>query len=317
MSFFLVLFLGCEGNESVNAVERPFESTHDGHLIKFHKDVPGTNTQIGDMVYYHVRHRNGNTVTFTSRSGPREPFKYLMTGVKPGMKIPPILVGLLQMSPGDSTTLRIDLTDAKFKEPGYENAKFKDLDITLLKIEKGVNPIVFNAKQRVAEPKDFNQEIDYNSSTDAVTPGDTKHTADGLWENVMNKKLKELLYDLGNQYRGGELNNILIRLPSGLQYMVVEPGTNKKFGFSKNVWLKYYGSNVEGRPFDKKYKKNKVEEIAIGSGQIVPGLEEGIKQLNEGGSGIFFIPADLAFGEKGTNRVEPNAQFVVYYAKVE
>ncbi len=319
MSLTFVFFLGCKGNESMpdTVVEKPFAPTHDGHLIKYHRDVPGINTQIGDLVFYHIRHRNGNTVTFSSRKTMSEPFKYLVQSLNPGTKIPPIVIGLLQMSPGDSITLRVDLTDAKFTEPGYENAKFKDLDISLIRIEKNVDPIAFNARQRVVEPKEFNQEIDYNSSTDEITESKTQYSADELWQSVMDKKLKELLYELGNKYRTGELSNSLLRLPSGLQYMVIESGTNKKFGFSKNVWLKYYGSNIEGRPFEKKYQKNKVEKIEIGKGQIVPGLEEGIKQLNEGGSGIFFIPSDLAFGSKGTYRVKPNAPFVVYYAKVE
>lgn len=318
MSLFFVCLLGCKDNEPVKVVEKPFEPTHGGHFIKFHRDIPGANTQMGDLVYYHIRHRNKNTVTFSSRRmGVNEPFTYLMTKLKPGTTIPPILVGLLQMSPGDSITLRVDLSENIFKEPGYENAKFKDLDISLQKIEKGVNPIVFNAKQRVIEPKDFNQEIDYNSATDEISPGSKGLTADGLWEDVMGKKLKELLYELGNKYRAGELANTLLRLPSGLQYMVIDQGSDKKIGFSKNAWLKYFGSNMEGRPFDKKYYKNKVEEVAFGSGQIVKGLEEGISQLNEGGSGVFFIPADLAYGAKGTDKVKPNAPFVVYYAKVE
>ena len=319
MSFAAVFFLGCNGNESMpdKVVEKPFVPTHDGHLIKYHRDLPGTNTQIGDLAHYHIRHRNGNTVTFSSRKAMSGPFKYLVSSMNPGVKIPPIIIGLLQMSPGDSITLRVDLTDAKFTEPGYENAKFKDMDISLVSIEKNVDPIVYNARQRVVEPKEFNQEIDYNSSTNEVTAKGTQYSADELWQSVMDKKLKELLYELGNKYRSGELSNSLLRLPSGLQYMVVEPGSNKKFGFSKNVWLKYYGSNIEGRPFDKKYNKDKVEEIEVGKGQIVAGLEEGIKQLNEGGSGIFFIPDDLAFGSKGTYRVKPNAPFVVYYAKVK
>jgi len=187
ISCFFVLFLGCKDNESVESTEKQFAPTHDGHLIKFHKDVPGPTTQVGDLVHYHVRHRNGNTVTFTSRAGSKEPFKYLVSGVNPNVKIPPILIGLLQMSPGDSLTLRYDLKENRFKEPGYENAKFKDFDISLIKIEKGIDQIVFNTRQRVIEPKEFNQEIDYNSSTQNVTGGETKHTADGLWEGMMEK----------------------------------------------------------------------------------------------------------------------------------
>lgn len=318
MSFFFVCLLGCNDEETVKVVEKPFEPTHGGHLIKFHTDAPGQNTQVGDLVYYHIRHRNKNTVTYSSRRmGVNEPFKYLITQLKPGTTIPPILVGLLQMSPGDSITLRVDVSENIFKEPGYENAKYKDLDISLQRIEKNVDPIIFNAMQRVIEPQDFNQEIDYNSATDEVSKSSKGLTADGLWTDVMHKKLKELLYELGNKYRAGELSNTLLRLPSGLQYMVLDPGSNKSIGFSKNVWLKYFGSNMEGRPFDKKYQKNKVEEIELGSGQLISGLEEGISQLNEGGSGIFFIPANLAYGSKGTDKVEPNAQFVVYYAKVD
>mgnify|MGYP003873921535 CR=1 FL=1 len=280
--------------------------------------MEGANAQMGDLAYYHIRHRNGNTVTFSSRMSNREPFKYLLTGVKPGTKIPAIIIGLLQMSPGDSVTLRVDLSDALFKEPGYENAKFKDIDISLLNIEKGVNPVVYNARQRVVEPKEFNQEIDYNSSTEQLSEGKgTNYSADQLWSSVMDKKLKELLFELGNQYRAGELATSLLRLPSGLEYMIIEPGTTKEIGFNKNVWLKYFGSNMEGRPFDKKYNKDDVEEITLGSGQIIPGLEEGVRQLNEGGSGIFFIPSKLAFGQKGNDMVKPNAKFVIYYAKAE
>lgn len=85
---------------------------------------------------------------------------------------------------------------------------------------------------------------------------------------------------------------------SGLQYKVEREGTGKAPTRSSTVEVHYRGTLINGTEFDSSYKRN--ESISFPLGGVIKGWTEGLQLMKEGGKNIFYIPSDLAYGERGT-----------------
>ncbi|MCX7862051.1 MAG: FKBP-type peptidyl-prolyl cis-trans isomerase [Bacteroidales bacterium] len=103
-----------------------------------------------------------------------------------------------------------------------------------------------------------------------------------------------------------KLANITIKpLPSGLYYIEKVKGKGK--APSENSWVSihYLGTFINGEPFDNTYERNQPFEFQIGQNQVIPGLEEGIKLMKEGGEAILIIPSKLAYGDQQYKMIPP------------
>lgn len=95
---------------------------------------------------------------------------------------------------------------------------------------------------------------------------------------------------------------------SGLQYVIVAPGNDTKPAMGKTVRVHYAGWLVDGKPFDSSYKRGFPAEFQIG--RVIPGWNEGLPLIGEGGEMWLVIPPKLGYGDKGTGPVPPNATLV-------
>jgi FKBP-type peptidyl-prolyl cis-trans isomerase FklB len=94
----------------------------------------------------------------------------------------------------------------------------------------------------------------------------------------------------------------VVTRPSGLQYKIIKAGTGKSPNPTDKVTVKYRSSFVNGREFDSSYKRNKPVTFRVDDS--IAGWNEGIQMMKEGAKWQFFIPANLAYGEKGTSGKE-------------
>jgi FKBP-type peptidyl-prolyl cis-trans isomerase FkpA/FKBP-type peptidyl-prolyl cis-trans isomerase FklB len=62
---------------------------------------------------------------------------------------------------------------------------------------------------------------------------------------------------------------------------------------------------LNGEKFDSSYDRNEAIEFEIGSRKIIPGWNEGIKLMREGGKAVIIVPSDLAYGEQGKGDIAP------------
>jgi FKBP-type peptidyl-prolyl cis-trans isomerase FkpA len=98
--------------------------------------------------------------------------------------------------------------------------------------------------------------------------------------------------------------------PSGLQYMVLRQGSGQRPSPQDRVRVNYRGTLLDGTEFDSSYARN--EPAEFGLNQVIPGWTEGLGLMPVGSKYKFWIPANLAYGDKGTpgGPVGPNATLV-------
>jgi FKBP-type peptidyl-prolyl cis-trans isomerase len=91
---------------------------------------------------------------------------------------------------------------------------------------------------------------------------------------------------------------------SGLQYTLISEGAEYKVAPQDTVWVNYKGTLLDGTVFD---ENDSTKFIA---NRVIRGWTEGLGLLGEGGKATLYIPAELAYGERGNRNIEPNSTLI-------
>ena len=89
----------------------------------------------------------------------------------------------------------------------------------------------------------------------------------------------------------------VVTLPSGLQYKILREGTGRTPGPTDKVTVHYRGTLIDGTEFGSSYRKNEPATFYVNG--VIQGLTEALQLMKEGARWQLFIPADLAYGERG------------------
>lgn len=84
---------------------------------------------------------------------------------------------------------------------------------------------------------------------------------------------------------------------SGLKYIVLTEGNGPTPTLSSNVKVHYTGSFIDGKVLDSSVQRG--EPIDFNLNQVIKGWTEGVQLMKEGSKYKFFIPYNLAYGERG------------------
>ena len=89
----------------------------------------------------------------------------------------------------------------------------------------------------------------------------------------------------------------VVTLPSGLEYKILTEGNGPKPTSGDTVTCNYRGTLLNGTEFDSSYKHG--EPVSFPVGGVIKGWTEALQLMPVGSKWQLFIPADMAYGDRG------------------
>lgn len=100
----------------------------------------------------------------------------------------------------------------------------------------------------------------------------------------------------------------VVTLPSGVQYKIIKAGEGAKPTDSDIVEVNYRGTLLDGTEFD---ASTAGKTVNLKLAQLIAGWKEAIKLMPVGSKWQLFIPAKLAYGERGVGTdIGPNEMLI-------
>ena len=100
--------------------------------------------------------------------------------------------------------------------------------------------------------------------------------------------------------------------PSGLYWVVQKAGTGAKPSPGSVVVVNIKGLLLSGQFFANSDLSGGSEELPVGVGRIIPGLDEAIMDMSVNEKRTVIVPPELAYGERGVENAIPPNSFVVF-----
>jgi FKBP-type peptidyl-prolyl cis-trans isomerase len=100
----------------------------------------------------------------------------------------------------------------------------------------------------------------------------------------------------------------VVTLPSGLQYKVLKTSEGKKPTEADTVECQYRGTFIDGSEFDSSVRTGTPATVKVTA--VLPGWREALKLMPTGSKWQLFVPSQLAYGERGSGRIGPNATLI-------
>jgi FKBP-type peptidyl-prolyl cis-trans isomerase len=98
----------------------------------------------------------------------------------------------------------------------------------------------------------------------------------------------------------------VIETESGLQYSIIEKCDRSVPVEESIVTIHQRALLLNGTLLEDTYRQNKPDEVKLS--ELIEGLQEGIQLMPKGSRFKFWVPAELAWGKKGTgNKIPPNS----------
>ncbi len=95
---------------------------------------------------------------------------------------------------------------------------------------------------------------------------------------------------------------------SGLQYEVLVEGTGPKPTENDKVKVHYHGTLLDNTVFDSSVDRGEPAEFGVT--QVIKGWIEGLQLMPTGSKWKLFIPSDLAYGDHGTQGIDPGSTLI-------
>ena len=95
---------------------------------------------------------------------------------------------------------------------------------------------------------------------------------------------------------------------TGLQYIIHEEGEGARVQPTDTAWVYSSGKTIDGNEFDGNMGAE--EPTRFVANRVIKGWTEGLGFLGDGGKATFYIPSDLAYGERGNRGIEPNSVLI-------
>lgn len=132
--------------------------------------------------------------------------------------------------------------------------------------------------------------------------------ADRLKALMDEKKAANL--KAGNEFLADNAHReVVVSLPSGLQYEILVNGTGEKPSLHHTVTCHYHGTLITGEVFDSSVQRGRPASFPLNA--VIKGWIEGLQLMPAGSKWRFFIPPHLAYGDRQVSSViGPNCTLI-------
>ncbi len=145
----------------------------------------------------------------------------------------------------------------------------------------------------------------------AVDAQESERVLTAMMEARQAKAANEALHNLESGLAFLEKNGKrdgVTTTTSGLQYEVLKQGEGDKPVATDTVTTHYEGRLVDGTVFDSSYERGEPATFPLNG--VIAGWTEGLQLMSPGAKYRFFVPADLAYGDRRVGPVPPNSALI-------
>ena len=172
-------------------------------------------------------------------------------------------------------------------------------DLNYAEIKKGMMDFI-NSKGNQRDPEFASQ---FKISPEAMNDLFNTYLENRRMQTALENKEKGEKFLAANKSKNG-----VEVTPSGLQYKIIEAGSDVKPGPRDTVMVHYKGTLINGDVFDQSQEGG--EPVRLIMNRVIPGWTEGLQLIGEGGKAELYIPANLAYGEMGNQAIGPNETLI-------
>ncbi|MHB8997212.1 MAG: FKBP-type peptidyl-prolyl cis-trans isomerase [Armatimonadota bacterium] len=144
-----------------------------------------------------------------------------------------------------------------------------------------------------------------------ATPAEPATTADPAATGEEAKKGESM----GPKLEGEE-GKPVVTSDSGLKYIVLEKGTGEKPQKGATVVAEYTGWLPNGEKFDSSKDHPGDFSFPVGTGQVIPGWDEALSDMQVGERRKLIVPPDLGYGAQGAGGVIPPNATLIFEVKL-
>jgi len=131
-----------------------------------------------------------------------------------------------------------------------------------------------------------------------------------FYNSINNQKVAALNVEKGHVFLSSNAKaDGVVTTASGLQYQLLRSGNGDKHPTAHDtVRVHYHGTLLDGTVFDSSVERG--EPISFPLNRVIPGWTEGVQLMKTGDKMRFFIPADLAYGNRSAGKIPPGSVLI-------
>ncbi len=129
-------------------------------------------------------------------------------------------------------------------------------------------------------------------------------------QNSKNEKIAAIKAEGATFLTTNATQEGVVTLPSGLQYKVLQNGTNEQKPTLQNkVTCHYHGMLINGNVFDSSVVRNQPATFPLNA--VIQGWQEGVQLMPLGSKYAFYIPSHLAYGDQQAGaKIQPGSTLI-------
>ncbi len=281
LAIVLLLFPMLSFAQSAATLPTGFTAGPKGLLYRIYNAHAGPRIQVGDFISVGVVARSDRDSVLMSTYEQGKPTVLLVPKSSPGE----VQGALAYLTEGDSATVKVNIDslsrEAKSRLPVRGKYLIYELKIEKLIPRGDLTDTVFDLRIKA-----------YMDPQTAVL------------KQAEPAKIKKYIAD----------NNLAVTVtPSGLNYVITQPGKGDKIALGDTAVVWYVARLVNGKIFETNveqlarqsntYKAEmgvyKPLHVEVGAGRVIAGWYEGLQLLSKGAKATFILPSSLAYGEQG------------------